>query len=131
MTDDALDLDRDGLRPLAEYATGGSPVLSDAARNPSITTATLPGPPPADFLLFTYHWRRGADDLTATVQQSTDFNGWSDAPTEPFSTVAQPDGTDLITLKTLPTSPESPVFLRLRWRAVATPSSAPPDPSSP
>ena len=118
VTDDLLDTDRDSLRPLAEYASGGSPTISDAARNPSLATATFPGPPPADYVLFSFRWRRGADDLTATVQQSSDFNGWSNAPTEPFSIVAQPDGTDLITLKTLPTSPAGPpVFLRLRWQA--------------
>ena len=119
VTNDTLDTDSDGLRPLAEYASGGSPLLSDAARNPSLTTATFPGPPAADFVLFTYRWRRGADDLTATVQQSSDFNVWTNTATEPFSIVAQTDGTDLVTLKTLPTSPAGPpVFLRLRWQSM-------------
>ena len=56
---DTFDTDGDGVLPLAEYASGGSPIASDAARNPPSTVS-------AGFVLFTYRWRRGADDLTAT-----------------------------------------------------------------
>ena len=116
VTSETLDSDSDGLLPLAEYASGGSVVSSDAARNPTAAVATLPGLPPPDYLLFSFRWSRGADDLAANLQQTTDFTMWSDAPAETLSVAAQSDGTDLVTVKTLPYLPGSPpVFLRLRW----------------
>ncbi len=119
VTSDTLDGDSDGLLPLAEYASGGSPTASDAARNPTTTIATLPGPPPGNYVLFSFRWRRGADDVTPSVQQSSDFNTWSNAATGTWSIVAQNDGTDLITIKTIPAFPVSPpVFLRLEWRTL-------------
>ena len=119
VANDTLDTDGDGILPLAEYGSGGSPAISDAAKNPAAMIATLPGPPSADYVLFSYLWRRSADDLTAIVQQSTDLASWTDIGTETLSIIAQPDGTDLITVKALsvPTiGPQS--FLRLRWQVV-------------
>ena len=114
---DALDTDFDGLLPLAEYASGGSPLTSDATRNPTAAVATLPGPPAADHVLVSFRWRRGADDLTATIQRSSDFTAWSDVAGEVISIAAQPDGTDLVTMKAAPFSPAGPpAFFRLRWQ---------------
>lgn len=117
VTSDTLDADRDGLLPLVEYASGGSPVISDADRNPRASTATLPGPPAADFVLLSVRWRRGADDLVPTVQQSTALTAWTNIGHEVLSTEAQPDGTDLLTLKVAPFSPANPpAFFRVRWQ---------------
>ena len=115
ITDDTLDADLDGLLPLAEYATGGSPTTSDAARNPSATIAPLPDPPPANHVLFSFRWRRGADDLTAIIQQSSDFTNWIDTSGEAVSILAQPDGTDLVTMKV---TALTPAFFRLRWQTI-------------
>ena len=116
---DTIDTDGDGLLPLAEYASGGAPGTSDAAQNPTATVATLPGVPPANYVLFSFLWRRGADDIMPTIQQSTNLTTWVSAPAEISSTAAQPDGTDLVTLKTVPFTPGGPpVFLRLRWQVV-------------
>ena len=117
ITSESFDTDDDGLLPLVEYASGGSPTLSDAARTPTATVATLPGPPVADHVLFSFRWRRGADDLAFTIQQSSDFIGWSDVVSEPFSISAQPDGTDLMMMKVAPFSMTNPpTFFRLRWQ---------------
>ena len=119
ITSESFDTDDDGLLPLAEYASGGSPTLSDASRNPSITVATLPGPPVADHVLFSFRWRRGADDLTPTIQQSSHFFAWRDVGGEPVSITAQPDGTDLVTMKVAPFLPANPpAFFRLRWQTM-------------
>jgi hypothetical protein len=116
IANDAIDTDNDGMLPLAEYGSGGSPTASDAARIPSTSIATLPGPPAPNYVLFSFHWRRGADDLTPIIQESTDLAAWTTAPAEISSTIAQPDGTDLVTMKTVPfTLGGAPIFLRLRW----------------
>lgn len=115
---DSIDTDGDGFLPLAEYASGGSPFTSDAARIPAASIATFAGLPPADYVLISFRRRRGADDLSATVQQSMNLSAWSAVSAELLSAFAQPDGTDLLTMKTVPFSPAGPpVFLRVRWQA--------------
>ncbi len=111
------DGDGDGLLPLAEFGLGGSVTLSDAARQPLLSIATLAGPPAGDFVLLSFRWRRGADDVVAEIDQSATPGGWLPATTELLSTVAQTDGTDLLTLKVLPYSPGvGNHFFRVRWR---------------
>jgi Lamin Tail Domain/Chitobiase/beta-hexosaminidase C-terminal domain/CotH kinase protein/Fn3 associated len=113
---DSADLDKDGLLPIEEYAMGGSPVADDAARNPTASRAPFIGPPAGDYLLMSYRWKRGADDLAAVVEQSTDLATWTASPAEQVSSEPMSDGTDLLTFKTLPISGAPPrVFLRVRW----------------
>ena len=119
VTSDTIDNDNDGILPLAEYGSGGSPAVSDAAQNPAATITTIPGPPSADYVLFSYHRRRSADDLVATIQQSADLAAWNDIAAETMSIIAQPGGTDLITVKALAAATlGAKTFLRLRWQTV-------------
>jgi hypothetical protein len=116
VSSDSTDLDKDGLLPIEEYATGGSPTTNDAARNPAAGRATFTGPAVGDYLLMSFVWKRGTDDLTAVIEHSTDLATWTAAPAEQVSSEPLPDGTDRLTFKTLPITSGTPkVFLRLRW----------------
>jgi hypothetical protein len=113
---ETADLDHDGLLPLVEYATGGSPTISDPARNPRVSIATLPGPPAADYLLLTVRRQRGTDDLAVSFEKSDDLVTWTSATVEPYANTPQPDGTDLEVWKVLPAvNANSTAFLRVRW----------------
>ncbi len=117
VTSESVDIDRDGLLPLLEYASGGSPTTNDAGHNPTVVSTLVPGPPPANYVLLSYLRRRGADDLQATLEQSTNLTSWTPAPAELISVVAQDDGTEIVTLRTLPVATSGQqAFLHVRWQ---------------
>ena len=119
VTSESVDIDRDGLLPLLEYASGGSPVTNDAGRNPTVISTLVPGPPPANYVLFSYLRRRGADDLQPTLEQSTNLTSWTPTTAELISVVAQDDGTEIITLRTLPVATSGQhAFLHVRWQVL-------------
>jgi hypothetical protein len=98
---DSADLDKDGLLPIVEYAEGGSPNANDAGRNPTVTHRIFEEPT-GDFLLMSYRWKRGADDLTAAIEQSTDLATWTVTPRRTsLEWKVCPTSTDLLTFRTL------------------------------
>jgi hypothetical protein len=113
VTNNALDADNDGILPLAEYASGGTPTANDAARQPTVALSyDLTGP----VLHFQFRWKRGADDLTAQFQQSANLAEWTTVNATQVSNVAQPDGTDVITVKLPAAAGEN--YVRLLWTSV-------------
>lgn len=113
VSNNALDADNDGILPLAEYASGGTPSSNDAARQPTVALSSdLTGP----VLLFQFRWKRGADDITAQLQQSANLATWTPVNGTQVSSVAQPDGTDLITVKLPVTAGRD--YVRILWTSV-------------
>jgi hypothetical protein len=119
VTNENVDLDGDGLLPLAEYAAGGLPGTADSGRRPSVDLIAAPGTPMKHYLLLSVRRQRGTDDLAFTVEQSDKLVQWSAAAIEPYSLTALPDGTDLEVWKILPEVEAAPSsFLRIRWTVI-------------
>jgi hypothetical protein len=117
VTDETKDLDGDGLLPIVEYATGGSPAASDTTRLPQVSIANIPRAPAGDYLLIAVRRQRGTDDLAISFERSdTQLAQWGPATVEPYSSTPMPDGTDLEVWKVLPPIDAAPTaFLRVRW----------------
>ena len=106
--DDTSDSDADGLGAFLEYVTGGDPIRSDAAPHPSIDISD-------GLILVRYPHALQADDVTATLMQSTDLSEWAPATVVPVSATAGADGVELITLRLSP-PPEAHTFLSIHWQ---------------
>ena len=113
---DTGDTDGDGLMPLAEYASGGSPERGDASLHPSASLVTLTELGPRAWLGVSYTKQRGTDDVTAHFRQSTDLASWTPAPAELLDITSLPDGTELIEVRTVPVSSAGQFFIQLVWR---------------
>ena len=109
------DTDGDGLPPLVEYASGGSPQQVDSGRQPTVRSVTPAEPTSGLWLVLSYIKQRGADDVSARLRQSTDLVSWQPLPAELISTTSLPDGTERIELRTVPISNERRAFLQLEW----------------
>ncbi len=106
--DDTSDTDADGLGAFLEYVTGGDPIRPDSAPHPSIDISD-------GLVLVRYPHALQADDVTATLMQSTDLGEWAPANVEAVSAIAGADGVELITLR-LSSPPEAHTFLSIRWQ---------------
>lgn len=106
--DDTIDADADGMSPLIESATGGSPVLNDSGRSPDIVAA-------GGVIRLSYLHALAADEVTATIMQSSDLSQWVPASIQPDSAVTGEDGAEKITVRlTGPAS--SRLYVRLLWQ---------------
>lgn len=65
------DSDRDGIRNLVEYATGGDPIVADLSRAPKPGFANFGG---NRYLTLSFHRLKGAAGLLSQVQESA--NPW-------------------------------------------------------
>jgi hypothetical protein len=105
---DTADSDGDGMDPLLEYVTGGSPAVADPGRLPSLTVSGT------DVRLSYFH-ALAADDVATVAMQSSDLSQWTPASVEPVSAVAAANGTQQITVR-LTNPPAGRFFLRIRWQ---------------
>jgi hypothetical protein len=105
---ESADTDQDGLVPLLEYVSGGSPVIPDTSRLPFIEMVS-------DSLIMTYWHSRAADDAIATVMQSSNLFAWTPALTEPVAITDEGEGLERVTLR-ISALAGSRVFLAVHWQ---------------
>ncbi len=113
------DADRDGMNALLEYALGS--IAGDAGVSPEsyLTYGTGIFDDGAggttEFLTASYRRNLAADDIIYQAQISTDLVAWSDVGTDYVTAVANGDGTETVTVRSLtPTSDEVRQFIRLK-----------------
>jgi CotH kinase protein/Lamin Tail Domain/Fn3 associated len=116
---DGADVDADGLLPLVEYASGGSPATADSALLPTLQPA-VPLPPGLEpGVVFSYLKKRGTDDVAAELRQSQDLSTWTTATATLEAITGLPGGMERIDLRVPITGPgQARLFLQLRWRTV-------------
>jgi len=116
ISDEQSDADHDGLVPLLEYASGGSPGGDDSAHQPNVRLDPPAAPGENARLVFSYFRQRGADAVRATLLRSTDLKNWTPLDAEVTSITALPDGTERVRLKIpIPPAAGARLFLQLRW----------------
>lgn len=117
VTEDASDIDNDGIPALVEYALRQSPRVAD----PSALTVKMD--PTGTYLEVAFRWDTKATDATSSLQTSTDLNNWSNASENRFALVSETDlGDGLVERRYRDNTPreENPT-LYIQLRVTVTP----------
>lgn len=105
------DPDADGVTNLMEYALGGLPLSSSRDILPTVTLEEHNGAP---HLTLTYERIKPADDLTFTVEASSEMGTWSSGGTELVDTIDLGDRERVTVRQTQDIHSANRGFLRLR-----------------
>jgi hypothetical protein len=106
-----LDFDGDGLNALLEYGLGTSDTDQLSG---SQAYAFTPEPENPGYYVFTYQCSTAADDVTISLEQSTDLTAWT--PVDPLTLVSivESGATTSITYRIAAPLPGDRVFVRLK-----------------
>lgn len=114
--DDTVDGDADGWLPFAEYAAGGNPGANDSRLRPELSVLPAAAPEAGRELVLRWTQRRGADDVAAMVQASSDMVLWVPQAAEVHSITANPDGTEEWEVRIPPADGAgSRRYFQIRW----------------
>lgn len=92
------DADGDGLPTLAEYYAGGDPMTTELEKAPTVSLASVGN---ETFLALSYRHLVSVEDVTATVELSSDLQTWLSGPADTVEVerVANGDGSETITVR--------------------------------